>query len=282
MLLDALISLAQRNYDSAAERLEMLAARQPANVRLHELLARSLLLSGREAELIERFAEDAARPEASPYLAVLVARAYERLGDRASAAPLLQRAYARRDHAPVLLAQRAGLPQATSDLRARTAARSVGDAQAAVRRLRARFPQSADIAQLAGDAALLGRDARGALDAYAIAARVRRPWSLTRKAAFAYRAAGDEVAADTLLARHVAGETVHIPALIALSQVLGQRGEWERAALLLDHAIALGGGHDPALLTLRGDAARALDQPDAAQRFAALAADMKPPTLAAR
>ena len=43
MLLDALISQAQGNHASAIERLEALSTRQPGNVRVRELLARSLL-----------------------------------------------------------------------------------------------------------------------------------------------------------------------------------------------------------------------------------------------
>ncbi|MCR9178944.1 MAG: hypothetical protein NXH71_01765 [Erythrobacteraceae bacterium] len=276
VLLDALISLEQGNHDSAAERLEMLAVRQPANARLRELLVRALLLGGRETEVVERFAADAARPEASPYLAMLVARAHERLGDRASAAALLERAYAPPGGTPVALAQRAGLPQATSDLRASAAAGNPGAAQVRANGLRARFPLSGDIAQLAGDAALLSGDAPAALEAYTIMARVRRPWLLTRKAMVAYRSTGDDAAADTLLARHVAGEPENIPALIALAQGLGQRADWERTALLLDHAIALGGGYDPGLLHLRAKAARALGNSERSERFAALAADLAP------
>lgn len=282
MLLDALIGLSQGNHDSAAERLETLVARQSADPRLRELLVRALLLSGREAEVVERFSVDAARPEASSYLAMLVARAHERLGDRASAAPLLERAYAQPDRAPVLLTQRAGLPQPTFDLRGIAAAQAASDTQAAARRLRSRFPLSADIALLAGDAASHGGDGRVALESYSLMARVRRAWPLTRKAVFAYRETGDETAADTLLARHVAGEPQNISALIALAQVLGERGDWRRAAMLLDHATALGSGHDPALLALRADAARALGQREAAERFAALAADLKPPALSGR
>ena len=204
----------------------MLAARQPANVRLHELLARSLLLSGREAELIERFGR---RCRASRSLALPLRRSgrswrNERLGDRAKCAPsaaagLCPAGIMRRFCSP----QRAGLPQATSDLRARTAARSVGDAQAAVRRLRARFPQSADIAPTCRGCRLAGQGcARCAQMPMRLRSRVRRPWSLTRKAAFAYRAAGDEVAADHLACAPCCGrELAYSGAHCALAEFLG-------------------------------------------------------------
>jgi predicted Zn-dependent protease len=282
LLLDALISLEQGNYASAAEQLEALVARQPANARLRGLLARALLLGGREAELVERFGPEAARAEASPYLVMLVARAYERLGDRASAAPLLARAFGRQRDAPVVLAERAGLPPPTAALREVAMAGNWREAQARARALRARFPASADIALLAGDVALGSGDARAALEAYALAARVRRPWSLTSKAVFAYRRSGDARAADTLLARHVAGEPENAAALAMLARRLAERGEWKPAALLLDHALVLGGGHDPALLMLRAQAARELGDSQAAQRFAKLAAELRPPALVAR
>jgi predicted Zn-dependent protease len=279
VLLDALIQLDQGNYASAAERLTGLAERQPGNERVRMLLARALLLGGREAELIKRFTADAALAEASPYLLTLVARAYERLGDRASAAPLLERAARSAETGPVALADRAGLPQPTMGLRQAGIAGNWAAAQSETQALRQRFPASADIAQLAGDAWLGSGDAATALGTYALAARVRRAWPLTRKAAFAYRRIGDNTAADTLLARHVAGEPQNIAALASLAQVMAERGEWERTALLLDHAIALGGGHDPALLALRTKAAKALGESEDATRFTDALAELRPVSL---
>lgn len=282
LLLDALISLAQGSHDSAAEKLALLAERQPANAPMRDLSAYALLLGGREDELVARFAADAARPEASAYLAMVVARAHERLGDRASAAPLLERAYAGAGAAPVALATRAGLPEPTAELRALGMAGNWAGARRAAQDWRTRFPASADLAQLAGDAALAAGDPQAALAAYAPAARVRRPWLLTERAVLAYRRAGEAEAAETLLARHVAGEPQNIAALGALAEVAAQRGAWQQAALLLDHAIALGGGHDPALLHLRASAARALGETGEARRFAALVAALRPAPLTDR
>ncbi len=278
-MLGALIDLDQGSYASAAETLDALSQRQPANARLRDLLARALLLGGREAELVTRFGPEAARPEASRYLLTLVARAHERLGDRAAAAPLLDRA-ARLSDGALGLADRPGLPAPTASLR--QAASSAGWAAAgmAAQDQRMRFPASADLALLAGDTQLGAGNAAGALEAYALAVKVRRPWVLTRKAVFAYRQAGEAAAADTLLARHVAGEPQNVAALTALAQVLAQRGDWQRVAHLLDHAIVLGGGHDPVVLALRNKAARALGQGDLAARLADAHADLHPAALA--
>jgi predicted Zn-dependent protease len=282
VLLDAVISPEEGNPDSAVAVLEPLAAQQPANPRLRELLARALLASGRETELVDRFGADAETAETSPYLALLVARAHERLGDRVRAAPLLARAYRGAERGLAVLAVREGLPPPTAEARRAALAGRWDTARADAERLRARFPASADVASLAGDAILGAGDPQAALTAYAAATRVKRPWSQTRRAVFAYGRAGDAPAAVTLLARHVAGEPDGIGPLTALARVEGQRGEWGRAALLLDHAIALGGGHDPALLALRLQAARALDAPEDAQRFARLLAELKPRSLAQR
>ena len=105
--LDAVLSLSEGNYDSAADTLTGLVQRQPANARMRELLARALLLGGHETELIARFGDEASRSEASPYLIMLVARAHERLGERERAAPLLARAYAGAARTPTVLAERA-------------------------------------------------------------------------------------------------------------------------------------------------------------------------------
>ncbi len=280
LLLEALISLQEGNTASAAVTLEALAARQPANPRLRELWAHALLAGRRDDELIARFAEDAALPEASPYLIMLVARAHERRGDREAAAPLLARAYrAQSAGAPVTLAAREGLPQPSADLRRRLLAADRSGARAAAEALRARFPASADVGSLVGDAMLGAGDAPAALTAYGRAAEVRRPWPLTRRMVAAYAAIGNRAAADRLLARHVAGETENASALIALARQQAATGDWARAAALLDHAIRLGAGHDPALLGLRLEAARALGETGEARRFAALLAEVQPRSL---
>jgi Tfp pilus assembly protein PilF len=282
MVLDAVLSLDQGNSDSAAATLESLAARQPANALVRELLARALLLGGREAELIVRFGADAARVEASPYLVMLVARAHERLGERGIAASLLARANAGANRAPMVLADRAGLPRPTNVMRLAATSGNWGGAQRQAQVLRARFPASADVASLAGDAALGAGDTGGALDAYALAAKVRRPWPLSRKIVFASRRAGDGAAADTMLARHVAGEPLVLSGLVELAQAQAARGDWTRAAMLLDHAIRVGGGHDPALLTLRIKTAHALGRPEQALEFSMVLAEIQPRALAQR
>ena len=280
--LDGVLSLAEDNPDSAAATFAALAARQPANARLRELLARALLMGGREVELVAQFADEAQRAEASPYLMLLTARAYERLGERERAAPLLARAYGGAGRVPVVLADRAGLPPPTAAIRQSASAANWRGAMVQTQDLRRRFPASADVANLAGDAYLGLGDLRGALESYALTARMRRPWPLTRKVVFASRRAGDGEAADTLLARHVAGEPLALSGLAELAHAQAARGDWARTAALLDQVITMGGAHDPAVLALRIKAARALGRPADARQFAALLAQVRPRRLAQR
>ena len=274
--LDAVIGLAQGNAASAAARLEELAARQPANPRVRELYARALFAAGREEALVRRFGEEAALPEASPYLVMLVARAHERLGNRAAAAPLLARAYAPMKGGPALLAVRDGLPPPTADLRRMLWAGNAKKARTQGAALRARFPASADVAALAGDGLLAAGDPRAALTAWALASEARRPWPITRKAVWTFTRHGNRAAADLLLTRQVAGEPQTASALIVLAERQAARGDWRRTGLLLDHALTLGAGHDPALLALRARAAREAGDAAAAERFAALLAEVRP------
>ncbi|MFM7348835.1 MAG: tetratricopeptide repeat protein [Erythrobacter sp.] len=282
LLLDAVIDLRQGNAESAAATLESLAARQPGNPRLRELLAHALLEGGHPDAVVTRFAEDAARPEASPYLVMLLARAHERLGDRAAAAPLLARAYGPLRSAPAVLLPRDGLPEPTKRARAALLAGNVAAAQNDAEALRARLPASADVASLAGDAMLGAGDPRAALAAYARASEARRPWPLARKAVWATARTGDLAGADLMLTRFIEGEGETASALIGLASRLAQRGDWQRTAFLLDHAIARGAGHDPALLGLRLQTARRLGRAEEVERFSLLLAEVRPRSLAAR
>ncbi|MCU0947911.1 MAG: tetratricopeptide repeat protein [Porphyrobacter sp.] len=252
LMLDALISLEQANYTTAAERLETVLQRQPGNVRVRELLARAMLLAGREAEVVARFGDDAALAETSPYLATLVGRAHERLGERDKAAMWLERGLtASAPNAPRVLAPAPGLPPPTAAARSLALAGNWSAVTASTAALRQRFSGSADVAALSGDGALGAGDAASALTFYASAAQVRRSWPLARKAIAAFRMAGDEAAADILLMRHLAGDPGNLDAALLLAERSLAQGDKQRAILLLDHVAALGGAHDLTYRALR-------------------------------
>jgi predicted Zn-dependent protease len=279
MLLGAVLDLSDGNPDSAAATLETLVQRQPANPRLRELLARALLDGGRDRELVDRFAGEIEHRESSPYLLMLIARAYERLGARGRAAPLLARAYRDRAGALGVLTPRPGLPGPTAALRSAARAGDTRQTARLLQSLRRRFPASADVASLSGDAMLANGDPRAALAYYARAAKVRRPFHLARKAALAAERSGDRAASAQLLARAAEGEPENADALIALARARAQAGDWRRAGLLIDHAIVIGAGHDEALLRLRIAAAEQTGRDADAARYAAVLRQMRPPQL---
>ncbi|MFA9200673.1 MAG: tetratricopeptide repeat protein [Cypionkella sp.] len=212
-LLRAVLDLEQGNAQSAAQGLDNLLRRQPNNRRVRLLLARALAQGGNHRELVARFAGSAD----TPYLAALVGRAYEALGDRTRAAPYLERARAGAGFRAVPLPSPTALAVAEARgpvdgagavalVRGLVAAGRANDATRAARAFLARHAGSADAMALAGDAALAAGDPAGALTHYRNAAEIRRPWPLTRRMTLALRRLGREDEAAMLVRRHLRGE----------------------------------------------------------------------------
>ncbi|MFU7528962.1 tetratricopeptide repeat protein [Qipengyuania sp. ASV99] len=270
MMLDAIVDLQQGNADTAAATLEQLAQLQPGNMRVSELLARGLWLGGRDREVVDRFAAYAERPEASPYLVMLVGRSMERMGDRRRAISYILRAQQAFEAGQIVLDGNGGgaaLPAATAELRGLAANGAAAEARSRAEQLLRRFPNSGDVHLLAGDTALGAGDAERALELYAVAARVRRSWPLTRKIYAAYRQIGDNRAADVLLSRYIAGDPQNTSALLLLAKRSAQDEDWLRVEVLLNTAAQLGAGNDLEVLSLRAQAARALGHADDAAQF---------------
>ncbi len=276
MMLDAIINLQQGNHDTAAEILLTLSGRQPGNMRVNELLAKAWWLGGRDREITERFAARAESPAASPYLVMLVGRSFERMGERARAIPYIERARQARGQGQIALQPARPLPGWTAQMREFVSTGNYAAANGLANELLQRLPQSGDIHGLAGDAALAGGDAVRALQQYEIAARVRRSWPLTRKLMEAYREAGDDLAAEVLLSRYVAGDPHNTAALLMLARSSAAREDWLRVEVLLDNALAMGAGNDLEVLALRADAARVQGHEEEAARFDAAYRALKP------
>jgi len=264
LLLAGVIDLGLGNPASAAQQFDRLLAIQPDNSRARMLLARALLLGGDERELLRRFAPEVQRAGASPYLLTLMGRAHEALGERDRAAAVLDRAAraAGRGATPGL----APIPphrqpepgqvpaegeRTVNSVRSLIAEEREDEAATQALAFHRRYPGAFDPAVLAGDAALAARKPQAALALYERAAKIRRPWSLTRRMISAYSATGQGRQAEALLARHLAGEPLNADAAALLAMFRKDRGDRAAAARLLDHAIALSGGSDPALRTAR-------------------------------
>lgn len=288
MLLSGLIDLEGGNHASAAQMFERLARMQPDNRRVRHLLARSLALGGSHRELIHRFADAAD----SPYLAQLVGRSYEALGERALAAPFLDRATRPLSGNPSALPGATPLGVAAardmakgSDalalVRALIVARKPTQAKATAGQFLSRFPGSADAMGLAGDAALATDNPRAALARYGAASQVRRPWPLVKRTAVALIALGDSLAAERLFAAHLAGDPANAEAAALLARSVYLRGDFARAGALLDHAFANGAGRDPTLHALRADIALRAGTTEAALAQTARAYRIQPMNPAA-
>jgi Flp pilus assembly protein TadD len=263
MLLEGVLEYRSGNPALAAEKFDELARHQPDNAMVARLLGRALLADGDAGEVIGRFGTLAARPGASPYMLTLVARAHEQTGRRDLAASLLDRAARGPDRTlrPLPVSEEgelaiyrwsgdAGRPDvAVQMLRKMLSEGRAAVAAAYARQLTERYPGSADIEVLVGDAALLAGDPAGALRLYRSAAEVRSTATLAERTAAAQRLLGSERQAEETLVRYLAEHPIERGIAAALGRNAAARGDWQRAATLLGHAAGLAGGEsDPELL----------------------------------
>lgn len=281
LLLEGVLEFRDGSAELAVDKFDELAKRQPDNEIAARLLARALLADGDASDVVARFADMVARPEASPYMLTLVARAYEQLDRRDLAAPLLDRAAIASDTGvkPLQLSQYGALAlyQGAGDssldaalampqLRQMLSEGRGPDAMVYAKRLHAKYPNSSDVEVLVGDTALLGGDPADALRAYASAAQVRWTASLAKRIAAADVRLGQDGAAAAELQAYLAQHPNAREICALLGRAAASEGDWARAAMLLGHAAELPGGDDDpqALAQLAeaelhvGDGARAL------------------------
>jgi Flp pilus assembly protein TadD len=263
MLLEGVLEYRSGNPALAVERFDELARRQPDNPMIARLLGRALLAAGEESEVAARFGEAAALPGASPYMLTLVARAHEQAGRHDLAAPLLDRAALGPDRAVRALPMTEegelaifrwggdpARPEVAVQLLRRTLSRGHAvEAAELGRQLTQRYPGSADIEVLAGDAALLAGDPAAALGFFGSAAKVRWNAALAERISLAQRHLGSRREAEQSLARYLAAHPAERGIASALGRNAAARGDWRRAAVLLGRAAGLSGGpSDPELL----------------------------------
>lgn len=266
MMLSAIIDMEKGNFGSGSQMLDKLERMQPDNARIRLLVARSLWLGGNHRELIYRFKDRVMKPGTSPYLATLVGRSYEVLGLRDQAAPFLDFAAKPRDNGwrPI----RADTALDVAEIRGPQSGRDAvalvrgligaGQADGAVANAEAflrNAPGSGDALALAGDAALVAGQNMQAANYYARAAAIRQPWSLTRRMYAAEIAAERTRSGVTLLEHHLASNSANADAAIMLAEAELAEGNSQKAASLVDLAIANGAARDPRALVLRAQTA---------------------------
>lgn len=261
LLLQGVLELDAGNNNLAAELLGRLSRLQPQNRTARLLLARALSASGDRRALIDTFAPDAARGDASPYLLTLVGRAYEDLGQRDLAAPLLDRA-ARAGAAPVLplgeptalgvLALRYGDAPGSAEaavpyVRQLLASGRTAEAAAIAERLAGLSPGSADVQILAGDLRLAQGNLSGAVEGYRLAATVRLSDPLLLRLVDAYVRAGRVEDAERLVNGLRTTSPRGRTAMRLAAGFAARRGDWSEAAALLRWLVQHGGGADARL-----------------------------------
>lgn len=262
MLLQGLLELEAGNANVAADKLAVLADRQPANQRVQLLLARALYAAGDHNQLFARFAALAQRSDAPPYLLTLLARAYEDLGNRAAAAPLLDRAAAPllptlqpifEPNAPGVLgprfaAARAAPGQAVPYVRSLLIAQNNGAAGLAANQFLELRPGSGDALALLGDVELVSGLPGNALTYYRRSAQVRFPDLLLLRIVAAYDKLGQGGAAQPVVVQYLAAfPSSRLAARMAANHA-ALAGDWPTALLLLESLRVRGGNRDVRLL----------------------------------
>ncbi len=266
ILLSAIIDMELGNYASSSQTLDRLNRMQPDNAKVRVLLARSLALGGNHRELVYRFASTAKAVGAAPYLATLVGRSYEALGQREKAARFLDFAAGPRNGSltplpspiPLDVAQLHGT-QTGSDtvalVRGLIIAEQPDIAISAAEIFRHRLPGSADAMGLAGDAYLNGGQPARANELYRQSAQVRRPWLLARRMVAAEKASGRFDEALKVLEAQLASDPANTEAATLLAQAALSSGDADSGEIYLDHALANGAGRDPHVLAMRAQIA---------------------------
>lgn len=289
ILLNGALELEAGNANAAAQHLIRLVNLQPGNQRAQALLARALYEAGDYQQLFNRFGPLAGRADASPYLLGILGRALENMGDRAGAAPLLDRAAGaagpelmpafERD-IPGVLAPRWTADQANAGLTAGyiRSLLNAGDREGARRvaeRLLELRPGSAEALGFAGDIDLLMGRGAPALERYDVSAKVRFNDHLALRFAMALESAGRGGQTQALVGRYLAAYPAsRLITRIAANQALAAK-DWPRARLLLENLRRRGGNRDAGLLAdlslaqLRsGDAEAALQSAERAWQIA--------------
>lgn len=224
MLLNGALELEAGNTTMAVEVLERLDRRQPANPRVQALYAAALLANGDHTALRERFQPLAARADASAHLLTILGRSYEQTGDRAAAAPWLDRAAAATMPPVMAIAGR--------------------DPLAAIERR----PDSFEGLVLRADADYARQSLAPAFGFYDRAALVRYPEWLMLRAVLALEATGAGGGAIAAAARYQNGFPDSLLAGRLAAGGAGASGDWAQAVSLYDNVSARSGHRDVRLL----------------------------------
>ncbi|MBO9621418.1 MAG: tetratricopeptide repeat protein [Sphingomonas sp.] len=281
LLLLSTLDLESGANEQAIDKLRALIAMQPLNLSARKLLAAALLRSDSARNAIDVLRPMVARADADTYALALAARAFERIGDRASAATLLDRAalpfaapvrgFGADDSAEVLggdAAQRPGDPGAAIPyLRALADKGDTAGALVRAQQLAARNPGVPAAHLLVGDLMMLLDRPADAIASYRQAASLRFDEPAMLRLVEACDRARRPREAASALALFLSQN----PANLAALRLAGTRqlaaGRWEDAIESLERVRLKIGDEDAALNAELANAYAGAGEIDAAERF---------------
>ncbi|RYE04522.1 MAG: tetratricopeptide repeat protein [Sphingomonadales bacterium] len=261
LLLGSTLDIQSGAYEQALAKLRELVARQPMNITARKLLALALLRTDSARNAIDAIRPVVARADADSYALTLVARGFERIGDRAEAARFLDRAafpatgdstsFSADDSLPIVAAdaaQRPGDPAAMLPLvRALLSEDNKAGALAKAQEIAAKNPGAPAAHILLGDMLMLSGRPADAAAAYSRAGDLRFDEPVMLRMVEALEAAGRRADAANTLALFLAQNPASVAALrlSAHWQLLG--GEYDAAIDSLEDLRARIGDGDAAL-----------------------------------
>lgn len=280
-VLSGIIHLQDGNPRLAVAAFQRIAAQQPQNETAQLLLARALYEAGDQKGVIARYSAWASSPSAPPYLLTLVARAYEDIGDRTLAAPLLDRAAAVHEAGlrPAFDFSSTGPAPAdagAAQVRFAITSGRANEAVATAERLRNDWPGMGSAHLLAGDAHFAAGRFDLAASAFTEAARVRGDDSLAVRLVLANARQGRLAAGAQVATSFLATHPQSLVAARLAADYAASIGDWGRSRLLLENLAAGSGRRDMRLLSDLSFAQLRLGDTKAAIQSARRAFDLQP------
>ncbi len=283
LLLGGALDLEEGAYARAIEKLRTLITLQPMNINARKLLATALLRADASKNGIDVLRPVVARGDADTYALTLVARGYERIGERAEAARYFDRAalpvrdnpdwFSSDDSLPILAAA-AG--KAGGDdpktliplLRGLIENGRGGEALARAQAVAQRNPGAPASASLVGDVLMLLKRPGDAVPWYKTAAGIRFDEPAMLRLVEALDRSGQRQTASTTLALFLSQNPFNLSALRLSAHWQAAAGDFDAAIDSLEAIRLRIGNRDAALLAELAFAYAGAGEPDRAARYA--------------
>lgn len=282
LLLGGALDLEEGAYARAIEKLRTLITLQPMNINARKLLATALLRADASKNGIDVLRPVVARGDADTYALTLVARGYERIGERAEAARYFDRAalpvrdnpdwFSSDDSLPILAAaaSKAGddpktlIPLLRGLIEQGRGAEALSRAEAVARR----NPGAPASASLVGDVLMLLKRPGDAVAWYKTAAGIRFDEPAMLRLVEALDRSGQRQTASTTLALFLSQNPFNLSALRLSAHWQAAAGDFDAAIDSLEAIRLRIGNRDAALLAELAFAYAGAGEPDRAARYA--------------